>query len=157
MKRIAVALCCLSILCCSTPRAGTSSGSAVAGHGAISIQIVPNPVVAQHVSGNTYDFPFDVMIRETGGRGVTISRVSADVYALGGIHVANESYSADRIAALGYSTNIAPNGELRYHFAPQKSVTDERLFSGVSAQIRVDASDDTNTPASATTTVTVKR
>lgn len=127
------------------------------GHGAISVQIVPNPVVANKVSGDTYEFPFDVIVRETGGRSVTIRQVSADVYALGGLHVANETYNATQIANMGFPTSVPANGELRYHFAPRKSVTDDRLFNSVSAQIRVDGYDNTNTPASATVTVTVTR
>lgn len=104
-----------------------------------------------------YEFPFDVVLRETGGHALTISRVSADVYALGGIRVANESYDAARITSLGYTTTVPANAELRYHFAPQKSVSNDALFNNVSAQVRVDAVDDTNTPASATVTVTVTR
>lgn len=147
----------IAAACTSSTPGGASQTVAQPGHGAISIQIVPNPVVAQRVSGEIYSFPFDVVIRETGGHTVTINRVSADVNALGGIHVASESYDAARISQLGYSTSIAPNGELRYHFAPQKNVTDDRLFNNVSAQLRVDGVDDTGTPTAATTTVTVTR
>lgn len=147
----------LAAACTSTGGDGASRTVAQPGHGAISIQIVPNPIVAQRVSGDTYSFPFDVVVRETGGHPVTINRVSADVNALGGIHVAEESYDAARISSLGYSTNVPANGELRYHFAPQKSVADERLFGSVSAQLRVDGTDDSGTATSATTTVTVTR
>src|SRR5712691_1200349 len=150
-----VATLALCAMACVTPKTGTMKGTSFPGHGAISLQIVPNPVVATKISGKTYEFPFDVIVRETAGRAVTISRVSADVFAVGGIHVANESYDAARIASLGYSTNVPGNGELRYHFSPRKDVTDDRLFGGVYAQIRVDAYDETNTPTSATTTVTV--
>lgn len=125
------------------------------GHGVISIQIVPNPIVAQHLSGDRYRFPFDVVMRETGGHPMSITRVSADVRAIAGIRVASESYDAAKINSLGYSTNLAPNGELRYHFEPEKSVPDERLFGGVTAQLTVDAVDDTNAPATARTSVTV--
>lgn len=156
MPRLAVFSISFVILACSSPRAGSQS-SALPGHGAISIQIVPNPVVAQRVSGTTYDFPLDVIIRETGGRPVMITNVSADVYAIAGVHVARESYDADRVASLGYSTSVPANGELRYHFSPRKSVHDERLFGGVTAVIRVDAHDDTNSPTRATTTVTVTK
>ena len=156
MPRLTALSLSFVILACSSPRAGSQS-SALPGHGAISIQIVPNPVVAHRVSGTTYDFPFDVMIRETGGRAVTITSVSADVYAIGGVRVARESYDGDRVASLGYSTSIPANGELRYHFSPRKNVQNERLFSDVSALIRVDARDDTNSPTSATTTVTVTK
>lgn len=123
----------------------------------ITVQVAPNPIVAQPVSGNVYDFPFDIIVRETSGHAVTISRVTADVTAMGGIHVAQDSYDAAKINSLGFSTTLRPNGELRYHFAPRRSVPDERLFSGVSAELTVDASADNGTAASARTTVTVRR
>ena len=157
MKRLTLVPLLFLIAGCATHRAGQSQTTALPGHGAISVAIVPNPIVAQRVSGDTYDFPFDAVIRETAGRAVTISRVTADVYAVGGIHIAGESYDAARIGSLGYSLNVPGNGELRYHFVPRKNVTDDRIFGGVYAQIRVDAYDDTNTPTSATVTVTVTR
>jgi hypothetical protein len=127
------------------------------GHGAITVQVAPNPIVAQPVSGNVYDFPFDVIVRENGGHSVTITSVTADVTAMGGLRVAQDSYDAAKINSLGYSTTLPANGELRYHFAPRRSVPDERLFSGVSAQLTVDATDETGTATSAKTTVTVSR
>lgn len=155
MKRLLLVPIVLLAAYCTS--GGGAQSTAPPGHGAIIIAIVPNPVVAQRVSGSTYSFPFDVVVRETGGRAVSISRVSADVSALGGIHIASESYDAARISSLGNATQLAANGELRVHFAPRKSVPDERLFGGVSAVLRVDAVDDTGTPASAQTTVTVTR
>src|SRR5216683_5376475 len=91
---------------CATPKPGTGSSSSVPGHGAISIQIIPNPIVATRVSGNTYEFPFEVVVRETGGRTVNVDRVRADVYAIGGVRVASESYNTADIQNLGYSTTI---------------------------------------------------
>lgn len=156
MKRLAlIPLLLLSTFCAS---GGGGSGTvARPGHGAIAIQLVPNPIVAYKVSGETYDFPFEVVIRETGGRPVEITRVSADVFALGGIRIADESYDAAKIRSLGYSTSLPANGELRYKFAPRKSVPDDRLFSSVSAELRVDARDDAGTPTNATIEVTVRR
>ncbi len=126
-------------------------------HGAISVEIVPNPIVAHHLNGNAYTFPFDVVVRETGGHPVTISRVTADVSALGSIHLATETYDVAKISGFGYGTSVPPNGTLRYHFSPQKTVPDERLFGGVSAVLAVDAVDDTGTPIEARTMVTVTR
>ena len=157
MKRIALAFLTLIVAACATPKPGTGSTSSVPGHGAISIQIIPNPIVARRVSGNTYEFPFEVAVRETGGRTVNVDRVSADVYAIGGVRIASESYNTADIRNLGYSTTIPANGMLRYRFAPRKSVGDERLFGGVYAELHVDATDDTGTPTRATTTVTVTR
>jgi hypothetical protein len=157
MRRLAIVPLVLTLAFCRTPQPGAGRTSSLPGHGAIAIQIVPNPIVAKRVSGNTYDFPLDVVVRETGGRGVTVSRVTADVYGPAGVRLGSESWDTARIRGAGFSTNIPGNGELRYHFSPRKSVPDERLFSGVYAELRVNAYDETNAPASATTTVTVTR
>jgi hypothetical protein len=157
MKRAALLPLILLASYCSTGAGGAQSSSAQPGHGAISVQVAPNPIVAQPVTGNVYDFPFDVIVRETGGHAVTINRVIADVTAIGGFRVAQDSYDAAKINSLGFSTALPANGELRYHFAPRRSVADERLFSGVSAELTVDATDDTGAATSAKTTVTVRR
>src|SRR2546422_6983788 len=102
MRRIALAFLMLIVAACATPKPGTGSTSSVPGHGAISIQIIPNPIVATRVSGNTYEFPFEVVVRETGGRTVNVDRVSADVYAIGGVRIAAESYNMGAIPDLGY-------------------------------------------------------
>ena len=156
MKRLALVPIILLSTFCAGGR-GRDTVSAQPGHGAISIQVVPNPVVATKVSGDTYEFPLQIVIRETGGRPVDISRVSADVYALGGIRVANESYDAAKITSLGFATRIPANGEARYRFVQRHSVPDERLFGGVSAELKVEARDDSGTPTTATTSVTVTR
>ena len=67
MKRLAIiALVCLP-LACATNRPGTNKSTTTPGHGAIKLEITPNPVVATNAGGSTYNFPFDVMIKETGG------------------------------------------------------------------------------------------
>lgn len=155
---LASAATVLLVCACASGKPGATQTSSIPGHAAITLTIVPNPVVAQKVSGNTYDFPFDVVVRETGGRAVTINRVTADMYSsLGGIKIGSESYDAAKIQSLGYSTSVPANGELRYHFAPRKSVQDERLFGGVYGDVRADATDDSGTPTSATVRITVTR
>ena len=59
--------------------------------------------------------------------------------------VSRESWDAQRIQSMGYATSVGPNGELRYRFNPRKEVPDDRLFGGVSAELRVDATDTTGT------------
>ena len=157
MKRIAVAPVLFAAVTACAGGGGGSSAPAIPGHGAISIAIVPNPIVARPAGGDEYDFPFDVVVRETGGRPVTISRVSADVLGPAGIRLAGESYDAARIRSLGFDTTVPANGELRYHFTPRKSVPDDRLFGGVRAELHVEGQDDTGAPANAQTTVTVTR
>ncbi len=129
----------------------------MSGHGAIALSIAPNPIVAQPVSGSTYEFPFDIVIRETGGHALTINSASMTVFAFGGFPVGSDRYDSARIASLGYATTLPANGELRYHLHPRRTVTDERLFSGVTTEVRIDATDDTGTATSATTKVTVTR
>jgi hypothetical protein len=58
---------------------------------------------------------------------------------------------------MGFNTAIGPHGEQRLHFAPRKSVPDDRLFGSVSADLRVEAVDDTGTTTTATTNVTITR
>jgi hypothetical protein len=153
MKRAFPFLLLATIACASRPGATSSAP----GHGAISLAIVPNPIVARPVSGATYDFPFDVVVRETGGRPVRVSRVTLDVYALGAIRVGSESYDSAQMEARGLPTSLPANGELRYHFAPRKNVTDERLFGGVTGEVRVEAADDAGAPAGAQVSVSVTR
>ena len=157
MKRAVVsAAIVLLAAACSSSGGGSSSSPVVAGHGAISISVEPNPVVAHQVSGDTFDIPFDVVVRETGGRAVDINRVSAEVLALGGIPVTSESYDAAKIRSLGFSTHVNPNGELRYHFAPRRSV-DERVFGNVSAELTVDGTDETGLAVTARTNVRITK
>lgn len=153
MKRL-IPLLLLLAACSSGSGGGTT---AAPGHGALSIEIVPNPIVARPVAGTTYDFPFEVVVRETGGRPVEITRVSADVFGPGGLPVGNESWDAARIRSLGYSTSLPARGELRYRFSPKQEVPDERLFSAVYAELRADGRDDSGAATEATTRVTVRR
>ena len=156
MKRTALLPLLLFAAFCASHAGGPATVSQP-GHGAISVEINPNPIVATNVGGGTYEFPFEVVIRETGGHDVKVMRVAAEVYALGGIHVASESWDAARIAAMGYPTSLAANGTLRYSFRPRKQVTDDRLFSGVTADVRIDATDDTGMATTARTTVSVRK
>jgi hypothetical protein len=155
MRTLALALTLLALAACNSgPTDGVTS---VPGHGAIAIQVVPNPIMATKVTGNTYDFPFDVVVRETAGRPVTVNRIGIRVTAFGGLSLHEESWDATRIQSLGYNTTINGRTEVRYHFNPRKDVPDDRLFSSVSAELRVDAVDDAGTATSATTAVTVRR
>ena len=157
MKRLAIVALLLALISCQSSQPGSGGTVSLPGHGAISIQIVPNPIVAIPAGGNNYDFPVDVIVRETGGRGVTVSRVKATVYGPAGIKLGDETWDATQIKDAGFPIGLPGNGEVRYHFVPRKSVPDDRLFSSVRADLRVDAYDDTNTPTSATTSVSITR
>jgi hypothetical protein len=157
MKRFAIVLLAVLPLACASHRAGATKSTSTPGHGAIKLTITPNPVVAANVGGNTYEFPFDAVIKETGGHPVTVERVTANVFAAGGIPVATESYDAAKIQSLGFATAIQAKGELHYHFVPRKDVPDERLFTSVYGDIRVEGVDDNGARTSTTTTITLKK
>ena len=157
MKKLALILLVLLPFACATRQPGMTKNSASRGQGAITLTVTPNPVLASSAGGNTYEFPFDVVIKETGGHPVTIERVTANVYAGGGISVASESYDAAKIQSLGFATAIQAKGELRYHFNPRKDVPDDRLFNSVYGDVRVEAIDDNGSRASSTTTITLKK
>lgn len=156
MKRAALVPLLFLATFCAGGR-GTVGTASLPAHGAITIEIVPNPVVATRVSGSTFDFPFDLIVRETGGHPVDITSVSATVFGPANIQIGDETYDAARIAQLGYPTHVPANGELRYHFDPQRGVTDERLFTDISADIRADGRDETGAATTATTRVSVRR
>lgn len=139
--------------------AGSSgdSASALPGHGAVAIDVIPNPIVARHVSGDTYDFPFEVIVQETGGRPINITRVSITVVGPGGLSLGSESWDADQIRSMGHSTSLGANSEVRLRFSPRKSVPDERIFGSIAADLRVEAVDDSGQATAATKRVTARR
>ena len=153
IKRLPFALL-IALAACSGAQTGMTS---IPGQGAVAIDVVPNPIVATRVSGNTYQFPFEVVVRETGGRPVTVRRVTATVSLGGGLTLGRESWDAEQIRAMGYDTSLGANSETRFRFSPTREVPDERLFGGVSAELKVEAVDDTGAAINATTVVTVSR
>ena len=144
----------IALAACSGAQTGMTS---IPGQGAVAIDVVPNPIVATRVSGNTYQFPFEVVVRETGGRPVTVRRVTATVSLGGGLTLGRESWDAEQIRAMGYDTSLSANSETRFRFSPTREVPDERLFGGVSAELKVEAADNTGAAINATTVVTVSR
>ncbi len=147
-------------MACSSGRQGSTRSvePAVApGQGSITLTVTPNPIVAKKVSGDTYDFPFTILIREFGGSSVDIEVVRIDVVAFGGLNVYSQSFGPEEITRRGFSTVIAPRGELKYDFNPRKEVADDRLFSAVTAKLRVEGLDQAGNRVSADTSVTVDR
>jgi hypothetical protein len=150
---ILVVTLAIAVVACSSTQPGVSS---VPGQGAVAIEVIPNPIVATPASGDMYDFPFEVVVRETGGRAVTVQRVTATV-SFSGLTLGQESWDAARIRSMGYDPTIGPNSERRYRFSPRREVSDDRLFGGVQAELKVEATDDTGAATSATTVVSVRR
>jgi hypothetical protein len=148
----------LSLSACSSTSPSSGSGpSVIPGRAAIQVEVVPNPIQARQISGDTYEFPFNVVVRELNGVAVQINRVSVDVRALGAIRIYNDAYDSEKIRQLGYSTSVAAGSEQRYTFSTRREVSDDRLFGGVSAELRVDATDANGNAVTASTDVTISR
>ena len=127
------------------------------GHGGLAIAVVPNPIVATRVSGDTYDFPFEVRVSNPGTLPVTVREVQIDVTALGGIPVYSDTQTRTDIEAYGYPTEVAPGQTLSYEFTPRKEVPDDRLFDGVSALLTATGTDTSGKEVIASVRVSVTR
>jgi len=156
MKTAALSVCLLLIVAACGGGSSQSGTTTAPGRGAITVQIVPNPIAARRVAADTYDFPFEVIVRETGGRPVTITQVTATAIMPGGFGLELESWDAERIRSMGYNPSVPANGELRYRFVPRQEAP-ESIFNGVTAKLVVEGVDDARAQTSASTTVTVTR
>jgi hypothetical protein len=148
-------LASFGLLQCAT--AGPVQTPPAAGHGALAIAIVPNPIVATRVTGDVYDFPFDVRVSNPGSLSVTIDEVRIDVTALGGIRIHSESKTAADIQNHGYPTLVPAGETLFYRFSPRKDVPSDRLFDSVSALLTAYGTDSSGREVSASNRVSVTR
>ena len=128
-----------------------------AARGALQILVEPNPVVARLVEGSTYEFPFTVAIRETGGSAVTIERVGIDVLSVGGLKVYSSELGPAEIERRGYRRALAANGEVRYSMRPRQQVPDERLFGSLWGELWAEGTDAGGRSISTRTRVTLSR
>jgi hypothetical protein len=159
MKKLlpAGALLLFLVAACAPPAPQTAPVTAPPGQAALQLVVDPNPIMARRVSGNTYDFPFVIELREVNGVGVTIESVSMDVIALGNVRVHREHYDRERIRQRGFPDAIPAGGVIRYEMNLRRDVPDDRLFSSVHADVRVEAIDANGNRIAARQNVTVRR
>src|SRR5438132_285451 len=97
MRRLAVftgaALCAIA---CATPNVGTENV-----HGAIAIEVVPNPVIAKWLGQRVFEFPYTIVLRETAGRGVKISKVATEFHTAGGVRLPADSFDLAQLTMAG--------------------------------------------------------
>jgi hypothetical protein len=123
----------------------------------LQIFVEPNPIVATQVSGNTYDFPFVIGVRELNGISVEVNRVGIEVTALGALSMYRRSFDRAELERRRYPTSIPAHGEIRYQFNQRESVPDERLFSTVAAELFAEGVDANGNAVRASERVTVTR
>lgn len=156
MKIAAPLLLALSLLLgCSRGESDTPTGP---GRGSLDLAVNPNPVRATRVTGenDTYDFPLELVVRETGGESVTITGITIRVRALG-INVLTRDYDANYLRDRGYSPNIAAGSTARYSLTPRASAPDAAFSSAVSADIQVEGVDGKGNTVRQTENVSVRR
>ena len=149
----------LTALLCATVIFGCSTGQQPPGvvEGRIAMQVLPNPIEARPLAGDSWEFPFTIVLTETGGSEVQIQQVSARVESFGGLVIANEIWPAARIREKGYPTVVPAGAEVRYRFTERHHIPDERLLQSVAAVLTVEGIDASGKPTSATIRVTVRR
>jgi len=128
------------------------------GRGSLSVTVKPNPILALRVAGSngTYDFPFEVILTETGGQTVTLTALRVDVKALG-ITVSSRSYDASYLRSRNESPVIPANSTVHYSFNPREEAPDAIFSSIVEADIRVEGVDAKGQAVRQTKTVSVRR
>lgn len=155
---IALAIVSTLLAACGSSGDGDRSNPVTAqpGNGVLQIVVDPNPIVANQVPDGRYQFPFTVVVRETGGARVDVSRVGIDVNAAG-LTLYSQSLTREQIAQKGFPTSVNANGELRYSLAPTTSVPNENLFGSVAGDVFVEGTDERGNRVRATARVTVRR
>src|SRR5512142_2378246 len=74
--------------------------------GQLVLEVDPNPIVATRVSDKTWEFPFDIVMREAGGVDLQIESFTIDVYVLGAIHVFSAPSEGSAITQKVYPDRI---------------------------------------------------
>jgi hypothetical protein len=148
----------LALIIATAGCSGESDTPTSPGRGSLRMSVTPNPVVAKKVAGsdNTYDFPFEVMLTETGGRAVTVTALHVEVKALG-VPVFSKSYDASYLQGQNYNPVIAANSTVRYNFTPRSDAPDAVFSSNVNADIQIEGRDDRGNAVRETETVSIRR
>lgn len=161
MRGIGIALLALALLApaCAdrAPTPAPAPAPSVSPQGRLSILVDPNPILAIPVEGSTFEFPFTIAIRETGGSAVTIERVGIDVLSVGGLKVYSSELGPADIERRGYRRTLAAHGEVRYSMRPKQQVPDERLFGSLWGELWVEGTDAGGRSVSTRTRVTLRR
>lgn len=134
MKRLLLLLVIIASACST---ASQSQPIDAPSRGSLRVEVVPNPILARALPAGVFEFPFEVVIRETAGVDVTVTEVAMDVVAFGALTVHSERYGPEEIRRRGFPTNVPAGSELRYRFQPRGKIEDSRLFGGVSAEVTI--------------------
>lgn len=125
--------------------------------GELVLEIDPNPIVAEKVGEDIYDFPFDIVMREAGGVGVTIEEFTVEVSLARLARVFSQTFPVAEITRRGYPAEVDAGQYLRFNFRTRKSVSSDLMFRGVTAAITVRTIDRNGWRGVSRTRVSVRR
>ena len=152
-RRTLLAVVLFAIACSGEMDTPTSPG-----RGALQVAVTPNPIIARSVAGSdsTYDFPFEIVITEIGGRTVTVTGLNVTVKTIG-VPVFTKTYDASYLRGQNYSPIIAAMSTVRYGFNPREQAPAAVFGSAVDTDIQVEGIDDQGNAVRQTVTVSVRR
>lgn len=90
------------LLACATPR---PEGLAPSIGGSLAIDVYPNPIIANQVRADLYQFPFEVSLRETGGMDVEIDGIRIEV-RLAALRIFAQAFDETELTRRGYSATV---------------------------------------------------
>ncbi|HEU5161842.1 MAG TPA: hypothetical protein VFV54_01735 [Thermoanaerobaculia bacterium] len=126
----------------------------VPARGEIDLDIQPNPVRARRLEGETWTFPFEVVLREVGGVDIEIEEIRATV-TIAGVSVLTQVVDPEEAERRGYDMTIDAGGVLHAGFSPTRHVPDARLLEMARAELTVVAIDRYGRRSQANRTVRV--
>lgn len=109
--------------------------------GQLVLDVVPNPVAAIPVGDDLYELTFDIIMRESGGVGVTIEEFTVEAIAFRTVTVHRQTFPASFITDRGYPASIEPGKYLRFSFTKRWNLPSRLLMSGASARVRAKTRD----------------
>lgn len=124
--------------------------------GALLLDIIPNPIVAYPLGGDLFEFPFDVAMREVGGRDIEIDAIRVEI-KLKGLPIFAQTFDETELTRRGYPAIVPAGGLVQYRFSPRREVPGELLFDQVSARITISGLDQNGRRSEASTTVYLRK
>jgi hypothetical protein len=122
----------------------------------LQFDIYPNPIIALPVSGNVYDFPFEISLRELGGSDVEIDAIRVEV-RMRGIPIFTQAFDETELTRRGYPSRIPANGNAQFRFSPRREIPPDFVLQQVVAAIVISGMDESGRRTEATTTVRIRR
>jgi len=104
--------------------------------GRLVLEVEPNPIRAIAIGENLYELNFDIIMREEGGRAVTIEDFTLEAVAFHTVTMQSQTFPASFITERGYAASIEAGKYLRFSFTKRWHLPTRLLLSGASARVR---------------------